>query len=231
MRSVRVPCVENSLLFIGCETGDRSAAVRAHNNVSRAVSAIVRSVRPDARAGDVSRVLKPANSGSGSHSGSERGPDQRLMSWLSRKARSTQVNVQDEPTASAQSARNSPARVRWPDTIKITGQTRLRGMHDPLGEIAHVDELDRIIRRSRDQHLAASIKPHRPIGETPRRILGPTINPALQTKASSPIALLTRDLGRPIGLFGAVLDLRAAGARSGAVTARLSGRAVVTHTH
>ena len=103
-----MPSFENGLLFIRGEAGDRSARVRAQNNVSRAVSEIVRSVKPDSRAGDVSRVLKPANSGSGSHSGSERGPDQRLMSWLSRNARSTQVNVQDEPRASTQSAKNWP---------------------------------------------------------------------------------------------------------------------------
>ena len=88
-------------------------AVRTQDKVSRAVSESVRTIKPESRAGEVSRVLNPANSGSGSHSGSERGPDQGLMSWLSRKARSIQVNVQevnaqDERSASAHSAKNWP---------------------------------------------------------------------------------------------------------------------------
>src|SRR5258708_4255540 len=71
--------------------------LRAQDNVSRAVCDSGRTVKPAARAGDVSRVLKPAYSGSGSHIGSERGPAQRRMFWLSRNARSTQVNEQEAP--------------------------------------------------------------------------------------------------------------------------------------
>ncbi len=81
-------------------------------------------------------------------------------------------------------------------------------MHDPLGEIAHVDELDRIIWRSRDKHLASSIKPHGPIGEPPRWILWTYDQPGPANKGTLTYRLLTRDLGRPIGLFGTVLDLR-----------------------
>ena len=172
-------------------------AVRAQSNVSRAVSEIARSVKPASRAGDVSRVLKPANSGSGSHIGSERGPDQRLMSWLSRNARSTQVNVQDDADGLRAICQELAPGVRWPDTIKITGKTGLRGMHDPLGEIAHVDELDRIIRRSRDEHLASAIKPHRPIGEPPRWILRTHNQPGPANKGVLTGRLLTRDLGGP----------------------------------
>jgi aspartokinase len=82
-------------------------AARAQASVSRALSASARTVKPAARAGVLSRVQKPANSGSGSHIGSERGPLQRRTSCASRNARSTQVSVQSASTASAHAARNS----------------------------------------------------------------------------------------------------------------------------
>ena len=39
-----------------------------------------------------------------------------------------------------------------------------------IGEIAHVDELDRIAGRSRREHLAAARRAHRPIGEAIGRV-------------------------------------------------------------
>jgi len=45
MGSVRVPCFEDGLLFIGCETGDRSARGARPQQGVAAVSEIVRSVK------------------------------------------------------------------------------------------------------------------------------------------------------------------------------------------
>ena len=202
-------------------------AVRTQDKVSRAVSESVRTIKPESRAGEVSRVLNPANSGSGSHSGSERGPDQRLISWLSRKARSTQVNAQDEAEGVRAFRQELAARVRWPDTVKISGQTGLRGIHDPAGEIAHVDELDRIIRRSRHEHLAAAIKPRGPIGEPPRRVLRTCNKSGPADKGVLTDRLLARDLGGAIGLLGTVLDLQRRGRTQWSGIRPLPGRAVV----
>ena len=91
----------------------------------------------------------------------------------------------------------SPARERWPDPVKSPRQTGLRGEHDPLREIAHVDELDRIVRGSGHQHLAAAIKPRRPIGEPSVGSSGPTISPARQIKAFSPTACSHATLAAP----------------------------------
>src|SRR5439155_9215870 len=57
------------------------------------------------------------------------------------------------------------AREGWHDAIKNALETGLRRMPDPMGEIAHVDELNRVVRRSPHQHLAAASEPRRPIGK------------------------------------------------------------------
>src|SRR5216684_1208320 len=119
------------------------------------------------------------------------------------------------------------ARGRWPNTIKIPGKTAVRGMHDPLGEIPHVDELDRIIRRSRHKHLAASIEPRRPIGEPPRWVLWTCDQSGPANKGVPTYRLLTRDLGGAIGLLGAVLHLQCCGRPEWSGICPLPGGAVV----
>ena len=84
-------------------------------------------------------------------------------------------------------------------------------MHDPLSEIADVDELDCIIRRSRHEHLASAIKPHGPIGEPPRWVLWTYNQSGPANKGVLTYRLLTRDLGGAIGLLGTVLDLQGCG--------------------
>jgi len=103
------------------------------------------------------------------------------------------------------------ARDRWPNAIKIAGQTGLRGMHDPVGKIACVDKLDRIIRRSRHEHLAASIKPRGPIGEPTRWVLWPYNQSSPANKRIIAYHLLARDLGGTIDFLATVLDLRCCG--------------------
>src|SRR5216684_423231 len=89
------------------------------------------------------------------------------------------------------------------------------------------DELDRIIRRSRHEHLAASIKPRGPIGEPPRWVLRTYNQSGPANKGVFTYRLLTGDLGRAIGLLGAVLDLQCCGPPEWSGICPLPGRAVV----
>jgi protein strawberry notch len=100
-------------------------------------------------------------------------------------------------------------------------------MHDPLGKIAYVDELDRIIRRSRHEHLAASIKPRGPIGEPTRWVLWTYNQSGPANKCVLADRLLARDLGGTIDLLAAVLDLRCCGRPEGSGISTLPDRAVV----
>src|SRR5882724_10414663 len=100
-------------------------------------------------------------------------------------------------------------------------------MHDPLGKIAYVDELDRIILRSRHEHLAASIKPRGPVGEPTRWVLWTHNQSGPANKCVLTYRLLARDLGGTIGLLAAVLDLRCRGHPEWSGISPLPDRSVV----
>jgi hypothetical protein len=100
-------------------------------------------------------------------------------------------------------------------------------MHDPLSEIADVDELDCIIRRSRHERLASSIKPHGPISEPPRWVLWTYNQSGPANKGVLTYRLLTRDLAGAIALLGTVLDLQCCGRPEEGGICPLPGRAVV----
>ena len=84
-------------------------------------------------------------------------------------------------------------------------------MNDPLREIAHIDELHRILRRPRREHFASPRKPCRPIGEPAGRILRPNNKTRPANEGVFTDGLLACDFGCAIDFFSAVIDLRGGG--------------------
>ena len=81
-------------------------------------------------------------------------------------------------------------------------------MNDPFGEVAHIDELNRILRRPGRKHFASAGKPCRPVSEAARRILRADNKTRPANEGAFTDGLLARDFGRAIDFFIAVLDLR-----------------------
>ena len=72
-----------------------------------------------------------------------------------------------------------------------------------MRKIAHIDELHRVIRRPRHEHLTAVREPHGPIGETSRWVLRPDDQTGPANECIATDRLLARDLRGAISLFGA----------------------------
>src|SRR5262249_7820623 len=108
----------------------------------------------------------------------------------------------------------------------------LRGAHDPFGEIAYIDELDRVIWCPRRQHLASASKPRRPVGEATCRVLWPDDQPRPANESAVADAPLARDLGGTIRLVAAALGLRCERRAQGGCVRPLRRRVVVgINTH
>src|SRR5262245_40882483 len=100
-------------------------------------------------------------------------------------------------------------------------------MDDPLGEVAHIYELNGVTRRSRRKHFASPCKPCRPISEPPRRILRSDDQTCPANKGALTHGLFARDLGSTIGFFSAVLDLRCGGCPQWRCVRPLPGSTIV----
>src|SRR5437016_2169172 len=96
---------------------------------------------------------------------------------------------------------------RWPNSVIDTSQLDLRGVNYPLGEVAHIYELNSILRRSRRKHFASTGEPCRPISEPTRRILWPDNKARPANEGVFTHGLLARDFGSTIGFITTILDL------------------------
>ena len=128
--------------------------------------------------------------------------------------------------------KSSTEATRWPRRLKARHETSRPSPHYLSGR-AGAQILQRFViqlslERFRDKYLAASIKPHGPIGKPPRWNLWTYNQPGPANKGILTCRLLTRDLGRPIGLFGTVLDLRCCGRPEWSGNCTLPSRAVVS---
>ena len=100
-------------------------------------------------------------------------------------------------------------------------------MNYPLGEVAHVYELNGILRGPGRKHLASPGKPCRPIREPTRRILRPDNKTRPANEGAFAHGLLARDFRSTISFLTAVLDLRRGGCPQWGRVRPLPGSAIV----
>ena len=90
-----------------------------------------------------------------------------------------------------------------PDPVVGAGPALLRAVHDPGCEVAYVDHLDRVRRRTGREHFAAVGDPVRPVAEPAGRVARPDDQPGADDhgrRRTGLDELLARDLHRAVGL-------------------------------
>ena len=100
-------------------------------------------------------------------------------------------------------------------------------MNYPLGEVAHVYELNGILRGPGHEHFASPGKPCWPISEPTRRILRPDNKTRPTNEGAFTYGLLACDFGSAINFFTTILDLRGGGCPQWGCVRPLPGSAIV----
>src|ERR1043166_5738991 len=200
--AVRVPCFEHGGFFVRRETGQRD--VRAGMPSERVAGGLLDTAR---RGSGLARR--------GGIVGEKAGEFRQRLPYRERTRtvpapyvlRLEEVLVDPgERAVGADRARTSreklTARERHADAVTTADSARFGAAHEPAREIAHIDELDEVIRCARRQHLAPARKSRGPIGEAPGRVFRADDQPRAADECVGADRLLARHFGVAIGLEG-----------------------------
>ena len=111
--------------------------------------------------------MKPAYSADGTHSGSERGPIHASTACVGEECIVHPGERRRDPDALADGREHLGAGDRLAVRVVRPDVAPLDQREHPGRQVAHVDHLDRIVRRSWREHLATVGDPSRPVREPP----------------------------------------------------------------
>src|SRR5205807_3869234 len=156
VRAVRVPCPQQCGFFVGCEPGQRD--IRPGMPGERVAGGLLEASHREAglarRGGIASHEPGKFRQRQPQRQRARTGPAPYVLRLQEG------IVDPDERTIGADGAgafrEKFSARERRADTVIATDAAHFGAAHDPLREVAHIDELHRIIRRAGRQHLAAT---------------------------------------------------------------------------